>query len=84
MKLELNTNGAWRTVLSGLGRETLEAEDQLHDAKASAALLAIISSTKAKRTIAWRLTSEADGRVIERCEGAGGWGSVAYDPERTA
>jgi hypothetical protein len=84
MKLELNTNGAWRTVLSGLGRESLDAEDQLNDAKTAAAMLAIISASKSKRPIAWRLTSEADGRVIERCEGDHGWMDVAYDPERTA
>jgi hypothetical protein len=84
MKLELNTNGAWRTVLTGLGRQDKEAEDRYLDARTAADMLARISAATAKKPISWRLTSEADGRVIERCEGDHGWVDVAYDPERTA
>lgn len=84
MKLELNTNGAWRTVLSGLGRQDKDAEDRYLDARTAADMLARISAATTKKPISWRLTSEADGRVIERCEGDHGWVDVAYDPERTA
>ena len=81
MKLELNTNGSWRTVLSGLSRQDKEAEDQYLDALTAAAMLATISAATAKRPIAWRLVSEADGKVIQRCEGDAGWQDVSYRPE---
>lgn len=80
MKLELNTNGSWRTVLSGLSRHDKEAEDQYLDALTAAATLARISAATTRKPIAWRLTSEADGRVLQRCQGDGGWVD-AYHPE---
>lgn len=74
MKLELNTNGAWRTVLSGLGPHD---EDQLIDARTAAAVLADASNPKRerKRGITWRLVDETTGRVVARCD-AGGWTEV--------
>ena len=80
MRLELNTNGAWRTVLSGLSRQDKEAEDQYLDAITAAAMLARISAATERKPIAWRLTSEIDGRVLQRCQGDGGWVD-AYHPE---
>jgi len=75
MKLELNTNGAWRTVLTGLSRHDKAAEDRYLDARTAAAVLAEISNPKRERRsgIAWRLVDEKTGRVIERCTGDGGW-----------
>lgn len=40
MKLELNTNGAWRTVIRGLSRHDEEADDQYLDALTAARMLA--------------------------------------------
>lgn len=77
MKLELNTNGAWRTVLTNLGGRSLEAEDQLADARTAAAILAEISNPKRERRcgITWRLVDEKTGRVVSHCD-AGGWVDV--------
>lgn len=83
MKLELNTNGAWRTVLTGLSRHDKEAEDRYLGALTAAAMLATISAATTKKPIAWRLVSEADDRVLQRCQGDGGWVD-AYHPERVA
>ena len=83
MKLEVNTNGAWRLVLSGLGRQDKEAEDQYLATLSAASTLATVSAATAKKPIAWRLVSEADGRVIQMCHGAAGWVD-AYNPERAA
>lgn len=81
MKLELNTNGAWRTAIRGLSCHDKEAEDRYLDALTAASTLATISAATAKKPIAWRLTSEADGRVLQRCQGDGGWVDVSYRPE---
>lgn len=86
MRLELNTNGAWRTVLTGLARHDKEAEDRYLDALTAAAMLAAISvhgQVGKRRGIEWRLVSEADGRVIQRCTGDGGWVD-AYRPGEAA
>ena len=45
--------------------------------------LATVSAETAKKPIAWRLVSEADGLVIQMCHAAGGWVD-AYNPERAA
>ena len=65
MKLELNTNGAWRVVLRGLdeaavrrAREAVEVLGDLDDPK---------------RPAKWRMVSEGTGKVVSRCEGPGGW-----------
>jgi hypothetical protein len=71
MKLELNTNGAWRTVLRGLSNN-LQPE-QLAEAKQAAATLARIDAATNRRPQSWRLVSEADDKVIERCTGDDGW-----------
>lgn len=76
MRLELNTNGAWRTVLSGLSRHDKAAEDRYLDALTAARMLAEVSAhgqTGRRRGIEWRLVSEADNRVTHRCTGDGGW-----------
>lgn len=75
MKLELNTNGSWRTVIRGLSRHHNEAEDRYLDALTAARMLAEISlaANDGLRSIKWRLVSEADDRVIETCDGASGW-----------
>ena len=76
MKLELNTNGAWRTVLTGLSRHDKAAEDRYLDALTAARMLAEVSAhgqTGKRRGIEWRLVSEADNRVTHRCTGDGGW-----------
>ena len=76
MKLELNTNGAWRVVLTGLSRHDKAAEDIYLDAMTAARMLAEVSAhgqTGKRRGIEWRLVSEADNRVTHRCTGDGGW-----------
>jgi len=84
MKLELNTNGAWRTVIRGLSRHDEEADDQYLDALTAARMLAEISysTNDGRRFIKWRLVSEADGSVVELC-GDEGW-RPAYRPGATA
>lgn len=81
MRLELNTNGAWRTVISGLSRHDKESEDRYLDAIEAARMLAEISAAQngGKRCIRWRLVSEANGSVIETCSGDEGW-VQAYRP----
>lgn len=80
MRLELNTNGAWRTVISGLSRHDKESEDRYLDALTAARMLAEISlaTNDGPRSIKWRLVSEADGSVVELC-GDDGW-RPAYRP----
>lgn len=75
MKLELNTNGAWRVVLTGLSRHDKAAEDSYLDARTAAAMLADLSNPTRERRggISWRLVDER-GRVVARCSGDGyGW-----------
>jgi hypothetical protein len=69
MKLELNTNGAWRTVLRGLA-EGLNKQ-QFDQAKEAAATLARISTQLDRKPQSWRLVSEATERVVEVCDGHG-------------
>lgn len=85
MRLELNTNGAWRVVISGLSRHDKEADNRYLAAIEAARMLAEISyaTTEGKRGIRWRLTSEASGSVIETCAGAEGW-VQAYQPAEEA
>ena len=64
MRLELNTNGAWRTVLSGLSRQDKEAEDQYLDAITAAAMLARISAATERKPIAWRLTRNGTSQAV--------------------
>lgn len=71
MKLELNTNGSWRTVLRGLS-PSIDGE-QLEQAKAAAATLARIDAETSRRPHSWRLVSESNEQVLERCSGADGW-----------
>lgn len=68
MQLELNTNGAWRVVLRHLEGAALR------DAMDAAATLARLSDDgSARGGISWRLVSDADGAVEQRCVGAAGW-----------
>lgn len=83
MKLEVNTNGAWRLVISGLGRQDKEAEDRYLATLSAASTLATVSAATSKKPIAWRLVSESDGRVIQMCHGTAGWVD-SYNPERAA
>ena len=46
MKLELNTNGAWRTVIRGLSRHDEEADDQYLDALTREVLTTAFSTSK--------------------------------------
>lgn len=70
MRLEMNNSGAWKLVLSGLQYDSAA----LDEAKTAAATLASVSADQgARRPLAWRLVSEADGAVIEHCSGADGW-----------
>jgi len=80
MRLELNTNGAWRVVLRGLHTSTPAGVTALREAKCAAATLADLSNPdRAQRAgITWRLVSEADGSVVELC-GDDGW-RPAYRP----
>lgn len=71
MKLEINTNGAWRTVLHGL-----QAGPALEEAKAAAAAIARIDGELSRKPLKWRLASEADGRVLAYCE-LTGWRHTA-------
>lgn len=68
MRLELNTNGAWRVVLRGL-----QAGQRLEDALAAAQCLALIAGELAGPSITWRLVSEADDRVLAHCTIDGEW-----------
>lgn len=77
MRLELNSNGAWRVVLTGLSRHDKAAEDCYLDARTAAAMMADLSNPKRERRggITWRLVDETTGRVVARCD-AGGWTEV--------
>lgn len=72
MKLEINTNGAWRTVLQGLSPDNAE---QYRLALLSAAALASIDAQTHPRgkPQSWRLMCEQTGRVKSYCLGAQGW-----------
>lgn len=72
MRLQINTNGAWRTVLNSIGQHSdpKAAADQLRKAKEAAATLARIDASIVRKPISWRLVGE-DGAVIERCDGEG-------------
>lgn len=85
MRLELNTNGAWRVVISGLSRHDKEADNRYLAAIEAARMLAEISlaANEGKRGIKWRLVSEANGAVIEMCAGDSGW-VQAYRPGEAA
>lgn len=64
MRLELNTSGAWRLLLSGLaGQQTERARE------AAAALAALDTDLRPHR---WRLV-DYDGSVIAYCDGPAGW-----------
>lgn len=69
MKLEINTNGSWRTVLRGLGQQDPAG---VQAAKDAAATLAALDTCCKPHT--WRLVNEGDGRTVERLAG-GGWHS---------
>jgi hypothetical protein len=71
MKLEINTNGAWKTILDGLWGEASD------EAMAAAAVLARLDAEmRTDRTrgkpATWRLVTEGDGKVVAYC-GAVGW-----------
>lgn len=72
MKLEINTNGAWRTVLQGLSPDNAE---QYRQAVMAAATLASIDAQTHPRgkPQSWRLMCEQTGRVKSYCLGAQGW-----------
>lgn len=72
MRLELNTNGAWRVVLSGLSQHDDVSTDRYLIARDAAWMLSKISGETNRRPITWRLVSEADGSVVEMC-GDEGW-----------
>jgi hypothetical protein len=69
VRLQVNTNGAWRTVLNDVG-------EHVQDAKAAAASLTRIDAANSRRPISWRLVG-ADGAVLERCSNAQGWEDVS-------
>ena len=68
MKLELNTNGAWRTVLRHLDAQATE------QAREAAATLSRLDDRR--KPVTWRLASEADDTPVASCCGAGGWQSA--------
>lgn len=84
MKLEINTNGSWRTVLRGLSVIDQGAETMLHRAKAAAAELAEVDSQISRKPHSWRLVSEADDRVVEMCHGLHGWQHMYRRPGEDA
>lgn len=72
MKLEINTNGAWKTILAGLN-EARAAEARLAVAELSRLDVEIHAEAgkKSGKPATWRLVSEGDGRVVSYCtEGA--------------
>lgn len=69
MKLEINTNGAWRTVMRGL-TESLHPQ-HLAAAKRAAAALCIVDSAISRKPHKWRLVSEETDCVIEHCDNQG-------------
>lgn len=83
MKLEVNTDGAWRLVISGLSWHDKEAKDRYLATLDAASTLSTVSAATSKKPISWRLVSEANGKVIQMCHGAAGWAN-AYNPERAA
>lgn len=81
MKLEINTNGAWKTILAGLWGK------QCDEAMAAVAVLARLDAEMRDapgrgKPATWRLVSEGDGKVVRYCTGALGWGGAL--PERAA
>jgi hypothetical protein len=70
MLLQINTNGAWRTVMGGLGQHD---EATLTAAKAAAAELARIGAQVQRKPHSWRLVSESTETMLEVCKGDAGW-----------
>lgn len=56
MKIEINTNGAWRTVLSNLGKAEIESAGL-------AALLLRRLAHKARQRLSWRVCHD-DGQAV--------------------
>lgn len=77
MQLQINTNGAWRTVMAGLGQHDTQT---LQRAKAAAAELAALHSATARKPHSWRLVSEANNQVVEHCSGENGWQQSYWPP----
>lgn len=72
MRLEINTNGAWRLVIDGMG-----AEDTREARKVVATLCEIhrkIHGGRRTRKLAFRLISEADGAPVAHIETESGAG----------
>jgi len=69
MKLEINTNGAWRTVLDGI---TPDLPATYRAAMTAAATLAALDAGLRRRPQTWRLV-DTENRVVSYCVGAQGW-----------
>lgn len=72
MRLELNTNGAWRVVLTELSRHDKASDDRFRLATDAALALSQINGETNRRPLKWRLVSENSGHVLLTCD-AGGW-----------
>lgn len=70
MKLEVNTNGAWRTILRGLSDR--DAERYRQATLAATMLAAIDAELHPDKSQCWRLVDDA-GAVLSYCVGATGW-----------
>lgn len=72
MKLEVNTNGAWKTILTGLGPNDPE---RFRQAMLAVAMLAEIDEAvgTSRKPATWRLANEQTNQVVSYCVGAQGW-----------
>lgn len=68
MKLEINTNGAWKTILTGID-EARASEVRLAVVELSwiVAENASAAGKTSRKPPTWRLVSEGDGRVVSYC-----------------
>jgi hypothetical protein len=72
MKLEINTNGSWKTILTGISAGDVERYRQAMTAAATLAELDEAIGLN-RKPATWRLVDEGTGKVVSYCVGALGW-----------
>ncbi len=72
MKIEINTNGAWKTILAGID---IDEPELYRRAMLAVADLAEIDEAigSNRKPATWRLVHEQNNQVVSYCVGAQGW-----------